>query len=70
VISAPMPGKVTRVSVQVGDPVKKGQTLVVMEAMKMEYALAADHDGSVQEINAQVGDQVALGAVMVRVVAP
>lgn len=68
VIAAPMPGKVTRVSVSRGDLVKRGQMLVVMEAMKMEYTLEADCDGRVEEVRIQAGQQVALGEVLVRVV--
>ena len=67
VIAAPMPGKVTRVSVKKGDTVKSGQALVVMEAMKMEYTLEADREGKVEEVRAQAGKQVALGEVLVRV---
>jgi acetyl/propionyl-CoA carboxylase alpha subunit len=66
VITAPMPGKVTRVAVQAGDKVEKGQALVVMEAMKMEYTLEADRDGKVEEVGAHAGKQVALGEVLVR----
>lgn len=68
VITAPMPGKVTRVSVKKNEPVNKGQALVVMEAMKMEYTLEADRDGKVAEVNVQPGMQVGLGEVLVRVV--
>lgn len=67
VITAPMPGKITRVAVQKGEMVSKGQALVVMEAMKMEYTLEADLDGKVGEVNVETGMQVALGAVLVRV---
>ena len=67
VIAAPMPGKVTRVAVAQGDAVVKGQTLVVMEAMKMEYTLEADRDGRVSEVNVEAGRQVNLGEVLVRV---
>ncbi len=67
VLSAPMPGKVTQVRVTKGDSVHKGQALVVMEAMKMEYTLEADRDGKITELNANVGAQVALGDVLVRV---
>lgn len=70
VIAAPMPGKVTRVAVRKGEPVTKGQPLVVMEAMKMEYTLEADRDGKVSEVNVQPGAQVGLGEVLVRVVDP
>ncbi len=65
VILAPMPGKILKVNVKVGDIVKAKQTLVVMEAMKMEYALTAPSDGKVETIKCRVGDQVSLGAVMV-----
>lgn len=67
VIAAPMPGKVTQVRAALGDKVSKGQALVIMEAMKMEYTLEADRDGKVTELNAQLGSQVALGDVLVRV---
>ncbi len=68
VIMAPMPGKVTRVTVKKDEPVNKGQALVVMEAMKMEYTLEADRDGKVSEVNVKPGMQVGLGEVLVRVV--
>jgi 3-methylcrotonyl-CoA carboxylase alpha subunit len=67
VITAPMPGKVTKVTVKKDDSVTKGQALVVMEAMKMEYTLEADRDGKVNEVNVQAGAQVNLGEVLVRV---
>ena len=67
VISAPMPGKITRVSVKKGDPVTRGQPLIVMEAMKMEYTLEADRDGKVNDVSVTVGTQVGLGEVLVRV---
>ena len=68
VIMAPMPGKITKVAVQMDDRVSKGQALVVMEAMKMEYTLEADKDGKVSEISAELGNQVGLGDVLVRLV--
>ena len=67
VIASPMPGKVTKVTVKKDDAVTKGQALVVMEAMKMEYTLEADRDGKVTEVNVQAGAQVNLGEVLVRV---
>ena len=67
VITAPMPGKVTRVGGAKGDLVTKGQTLIVMEAMKMEYTLEADLDGRIVELNATTGAQVRLNEVLVRV---
>lgn len=67
VIEAPMPGKILRVDVTTGSEVKIGQTLVVMEAMKMEYTLAADKAGVIGEVGCQVGDQVGLGQLLVRI---
>ena len=59
-----MPGKITKVFKQMGDQVKAGDAMIVMEAMKMEYTLKADVDGSIQKIDCQVGDQVALGKIL------
>jgi len=67
-IAAPMPGKITRVGVELGDTVTKGQVLVVMEAMKMEYTLQADVDGLVSEVSAVVHTNVAQGAILVKVI--
>ncbi len=64
-LQAPMPGRITRLAVSVGDQVTQGQTLVVLEAMKMEHSLRAPHDGVVVEIDSAPGDQVEAGAVLV-----
>jgi 3-methylcrotonyl-CoA carboxylase alpha subunit len=61
-LTAPMPGKVVAVMVEVGQAVKKGEALVIMEAMKMEHTIAAPADGLVEEVLYAVGDQVADGA--------
>jgi 3-methylcrotonyl-CoA carboxylase alpha subunit len=61
-LTAPMPGKVVAVIASGGQQVKKGEPLVIMEAMKMEHTIAAPSDGLVEEILYQVGDQVADGA--------
>jgi 3-methylcrotonyl-CoA carboxylase alpha subunit len=61
-LTAPMPGKVVSFAVKTGDKVKKGQTLAVMEAMKMEHTIAAPKDGQVAELLYAPGDQVAEGA--------
>ncbi len=66
VISAPMPGKVTKVFVASNQSVSKGQALVVMEAMKMEYTLKADFDSEVDQVNCTEGEQVALGKTLVK----
>ena len=60
-----MPGKVLSVPVKAGDSVKKGQTLAVLEAMKMEHALSAPRDGVVESVDAAEGDQVGDGAILV-----
>jgi len=57
-LTAPMPGKVVAVRVQLGDAVKKGQPLVIVEAMKMEHTIVAPVDGKVTAINANIGEQV------------
>ena len=61
-LTAPMPGKVVAVLAAKGQDVKKGDALVIMEAMKMEHTIAAPHDGVVDDILYGVGDQVADGA--------
>lgn len=65
-ILAPMPGKVTKVFVSSGQSVQKGDALLVMEAMKMEYTLKADTVTQVEKVLAQVGDQVTLGQLLVQ----
>ena len=57
-LHAPMPGKVVAVRVQLGDSVKKGQALVIVEAMKMEHTIIAPADGIVAAIHANIGEQV------------
>jgi len=61
---APMPGMIARVAVQVGDTVEPGQSLVVMEAMKMENELRATSAGTVKAVLAQPGTAVEKGAVL------
>jgi 3-methylcrotonyl-CoA carboxylase alpha subunit len=62
---APMPATVTHVAVTSGDVVSKGETLVVLEAMKMEIAMAAPHDGVVKSVACAVGDMAKEGAELV-----
>jgi len=61
-IDAPMPGKIVRVMVKVGDKVEEGQGLVVVEAMKMENELKSPKAGTVTELSAQEGAAVESGA--------
>ena len=63
-LRAPMPGKVVAAPAKAGDAVTKGQSIIVVEAMKMEHALTAPFDGTVEAINFGVGDQVTDGAVL------
>ena len=64
-IKTPLPGVIIDIKVNVGDTVAKGQTVVVLEAMKMENNINADRDGKVTEIRVAKGDTVADGAVLV-----
>ena len=66
VILSPMPGKIVSVSVAAGQTVSKGQTLLTLEAMKMEHALVAPFDGVVADLSASAGGQVSEGVVLAR----
>jgi len=63
---APMPGNVIALPVVVGDEVQVGDTLVVIEAMKMEHSIVAPEDATVKEIFFQVGDQVVEGDQLIK----
>lgn len=63
-LSAPIPGLILEVKVQVGDKVANGQVVAVMEAMKMANNLTAHKDGVVQEIRVQKGSEVSTGDVI------
>ena len=58
------PGSVISVHVATGDTVTAGQTVLVLEAMKMQHTVSAPHDGVVTEIDVTVGQQVESGAVL------
>jgi 3-methylcrotonyl-CoA carboxylase alpha subunit len=64
---APMPGRIASVAVTSGQAVKRGQRLVVLEAMKMEHAMTAPFDGVVTELPVRAGQQVSEGTMLVRV---
>ena len=64
-VVAPMPGLIVRVNVAIGDTVKAGQGVVVMEAMKMENELRASAPGKVKAVNVQPGKAVEKGTVLV-----
>ena len=59
-----MPGKILGVKASAGQAVKKGQVLLILEAMKMENEIVAPQDGTVASINVSVGEQVEAGAVI------
>ncbi|MDP3505326.1 MAG: biotin carboxylase N-terminal domain-containing protein [Myxococcales bacterium] len=62
---APMPGKVVKVNVKDGDTVKRGQALLVLEAMKMEQTTTSPDDGVVKQVLVREGDQVTAGQVLI-----
>ena len=64
---APMPGTVLTAAVKTGDPVQKGDLLVVLEAMKMEHRITAPSDGIVSEVHVTQGDQVETDQLLVTV---
>jgi len=64
-IYPPMPGKITEVRVKAGDSVKRGQTVCILEAMKMFNELKADSSGKVKEINVEVGSMVTTNDLLV-----
>ena len=68
-LTAPMPGSVVSVLVSIGDTVKKGQPLIIMEAMKMEHTITASVDGVVEAIYFAAKEQVKEGAELVALIA-
>jgi 3-methylcrotonyl-CoA carboxylase alpha subunit len=68
-LQSPMPGRIVSVAVSRGQAVVKGQTVLALEAMKMEHALLAPFDGTVEELSAAVGDQVAENVTLARIAA-
>ncbi|GIK48341.1 MAG: 3-methylcrotonyl-CoA carboxylase subunit alpha [Alphaproteobacteria bacterium] len=65
-ILSPMPGKIVSVAAKAGAKLKKGDPILVLEAMKMEHTLTAPFDGALVELNAKVGAQVSEGVVLAR----
>jgi biotin carboxyl carrier protein len=64
-IKSQMPGKILRVQIKAGDTVKKGQAIIVMEAMKMENEIKSPQDGTIKEIKISEGQNVETGAELV-----
>ena len=63
-VTAPMPGKILNVKLQAGAVVKKGDVILILEAMKMENEIVAPEDGTIASINVATGDSVEAGAVL------
>ena len=63
-VIAPMPGKILGIKVNAGDAVKKGQVVLLLEAMKMENEIVAPEDGVIASVNTSVGASVEAGAVL------
>jgi len=64
-LSSPISGRIVNVKVKKGDNVKKGDILMVIEAMKMEYLIRAPYDGKVSKINFKEKDQIEIGQITV-----
>lgn len=68
-LRAPMAGKIIQVLIASGDAVKAGDTLIILEAMKMEQQITAPHDGVVDRVLCREGDQVSAGTELVALIA-
>ena len=66
-VNAPLPGRVIEIKVKVGDEVKSGQEVVILEAMKMENSITSNYAGKVKQIFAEVGDNVATDAPLIEI---
>ncbi len=66
-VKAPLPGVVLSIPVKVGDTVKASDTVLVLEAMKMENAIHAGRDGRIASVNVNNGDSVLEGAVLITI---
>ncbi len=66
-VKAPMPGKITKIFKTVGDQLKPGEVILIMEAMKMEYSLKAEIGGELEQLNCKLSDQVQLGEVLAKI---
>jgi biotin carboxyl carrier protein len=69
-VTAPMPASVIAVNVSAGDRVKKGDILVVLDAMKMEMPIRADLDGVIRAVRCTAGDSVVADAILIELDKP
>jgi glutaconyl-CoA/methylmalonyl-CoA decarboxylase subunit gamma len=63
-VNAPMPGKILAIKATVGQSMKRGDVLLILEAMKMENEIVAPEDGTIASINVSVGDMVEAGVLL------
>ena len=66
-VEAPLPGRILEVCVKVGDQVKRGQTIVILDAMKMENNITTDYAGTVKQVVVEVGEAVPANAILAEV---
>ena len=66
-LTAPMPGKILNINVKKGSSVKTGETLLILEAMKMEHTIKANSDGQVIELYVKTDDQVESGSDLMKI---
>jgi len=66
-VDAPLPGTIFKVNVKEGDEVKKGQTIIILEAMKMENNILAEKDGKINKVLVSEGDAVLQGDILVEI---
>lgn len=66
-VTSPLPGVIVSVPVKPGDAVKAGQTVAVLEAMKMENEIQSEFDGTIVSVDVKVGDSVLEGAVLAKI---
>lgn len=66
-LNSPMPGKIFKILKEAGTSVKKGEPIMILEAMKMEHSIKSDKDGVVKKINYQVGELVQGGVTLLEV---
>ena len=64
-ITAPLPGTIIKINVKEGDTVKKGDTVLIMEAMKMENDIHAEKEGTINKIMVNIGDSVLQGDLLI-----
>ena len=67
IVKAPLPGNILKIMINKGDEVKKGDNLMIMEAMKMENNILSEKDGIIKSINIKVGDSVLQGDTLIEI---